>query len=115
MSQTPSLADQGDLLKNYLAINRDLRQANNKALAGAGAAVEAASSCGREPFRQLSNSQVEAQFADHRVYTYQGQEVDQQDHLGYDLATTAQRAGHRRQRRRGGAWPSTSGSTATRS
>jgi len=43
----------------------------------------------RGPFRQLGNSQVEANFADHRVYLYQGREVDRQDHLGYDLATTA--------------------------
>src|SRR4029077_12043885 len=33
MSQTPSLADQGDLLKNFLQINRNLRQVDNKALA----------------------------------------------------------------------------------
>lgn len=88
MGQTPSLRDQGDLLKNYLAINRDLRKANNEAL------IEIASRSKpeflwREPFRQLSSSQVEAAFADHRTYTYKGQEVDKQDHLGYDLATTA--------------------------
>ena len=33
LSHTPSLTDQGDLLKNYLDINRALRAANNKALA----------------------------------------------------------------------------------
>jgi hypothetical protein len=87
LSQTPDLQDQGDLLKNYLQINRDLRAANNKALA-----EMAQRSQGRflwsEAFRQLSNSQVEASFADHRIYVYQGKEVDRQDHLGYDLATT---------------------------
>ena len=88
LSQTPSLSDQGDLLKNYLAINRDLRQANNKALAEM-AQRSKPERLWSEPFKQLSNSQVEAQFADHRIYTYQGQEVDRQDHLGYDLATTA--------------------------
>jgi murein DD-endopeptidase MepM/ murein hydrolase activator NlpD len=87
LSQTPTLQDQGDLLKNYLQVNRDLRAANNKALA-----EMAGRSQPRflwiEPFRQLSNSQVEASFADHRLYLYQGREVDRQDHLGYDLATT---------------------------
>ena len=38
---------------------------------------------------QLGNSKVEASFADHRTYSYKGQEVDQQVHLGFDLAVTA--------------------------
>jgi murein DD-endopeptidase MepM/ murein hydrolase activator NlpD len=41
------------------------------------------------PFRQLGNSQVESGFADHRTYLHEGQEVDQQIHLGFDLASTA--------------------------
>ena len=67
------------------------------------------------PFVQLGNSQVEASFADHRTYIYKGKEVDQQVHLGFDLAVTAhvpvvaandgmvlqrQLAGHLRQLRR---------------
>jgi murein DD-endopeptidase MepM/ murein hydrolase activator NlpD len=88
MSQTPSLADQGDLLKNYLQINRDLRRANNEALAKLTRSSQA-QFLWSEPFRQLGNSQVEAQFADYRDYVYQGQAVDKQVHLGYDLATTA--------------------------
>ena len=53
------------------------------------------------PFVQLGNSQVEASFADHRTYLYKGKEVDQQVHLGFDLAVTAARAGRRGQRRHG--------------
>jgi murein DD-endopeptidase MepM/ murein hydrolase activator NlpD len=41
------------------------------------------------PFVQLGNSQVEASFADHRTYFYKGKEVDQQTHLGFDLAVTS--------------------------
>ena len=88
LSHTPSLTDEGDLLKNYLAINRTLRAANNKSLAEM-AARSQPRLLWREPFRQLGNSQVEASFADHRLYVYKGREVDKQDHLGYDLATTA--------------------------
>jgi murein DD-endopeptidase MepM/ murein hydrolase activator NlpD len=88
MSQTPSLPDQGDLLKNYLSINRDLRKQNNQQVREM-AAKSQERFLWTEPFRQLSNSQVEAQFADHRIYKYQGKEVDRQDHLGYDLATNA--------------------------
>ena len=40
------------------------------------------------PFVQLGNSKVEASFADHRTYIYKGKEVDQQTHLGFDLAVT---------------------------
>ena len=87
LSQTPTLQDQGDLLKNFLQINRDLRRANNKAIAEM-AARSQPRFLWTEPFRQLGGSQVEAGFADHRTYTYQGREVDRQDHLGYDLATT---------------------------
>jgi murein DD-endopeptidase MepM/ murein hydrolase activator NlpD len=88
MSQTPSLTDQGDLTKNFLAINRDLRKANNQALVEL-AAKSRPEFLWKEPFLQLSNSQVEAAFADHRIYRYHGQEIDRQDHLGYDLATVA--------------------------
>jgi murein DD-endopeptidase MepM/ murein hydrolase activator NlpD len=87
LSQSQGLQDRGDLLQNYLQINRDLRVANNKALAEM-AQRSAARFLWTEPFRQLGNSKVEASFADHRVYVYKGKEVDRQDHLGYDLATT---------------------------
>jgi murein DD-endopeptidase MepM/ murein hydrolase activator NlpD len=87
-SQTTSLPDQGDLVKNYLAINRDLRKQNNQTLTEM-TAKSKEQFLWKEPFRQLSNSQVEAQFADHRIYMYQGKEIDRQDHLGYDLATNA--------------------------
>jgi murein DD-endopeptidase MepM/ murein hydrolase activator NlpD len=88
MSQTPSLEDQGDPLKNYLAINGGLRRVNSARLAEL-ARESRSGFLWSAPFRQLAGSQVEAQFADHRRYVYRGQEVDRQDHLGYDLATTA--------------------------
>jgi murein DD-endopeptidase MepM/ murein hydrolase activator NlpD len=89
MSQSAGLQDQGDVLKNYLLINRELRKQNNQELAEL-ALASRPEFLWREPFRQLAGSQVEAAFADHRIYMYKGQEVDRQDHLGYDLATTAQ-------------------------
>ena len=39
-------------------------------------------------FAQLSNSKVEANFADHRTYTYNGEPIDTAYHLGYDLSVT---------------------------
>ena len=41
------------------------------------------------PFEQLSNSQVEALFADYRSYMYEGKKVDEQVHLGFDLSKVA--------------------------
>src|SRR5205085_2202508 len=39
-------------------------------------------------FSQLSNSKVEANFADRRTYTYNGEAIDTAYHLGYDLSVT---------------------------
>jgi len=39
-------------------------------------------------FKQLSNSKVEANFADSRTYTYKGEPIDTAFHLGYDLSVT---------------------------
>ena len=39
-------------------------------------------------FNQLSNSKVEANFADNRKYLMRGKLVDKQYHLGYDLSVT---------------------------
>ncbi len=39
-------------------------------------------------FVQLSNSKVEANFADERTYTYKGEPIDTAFHLGYDLSVT---------------------------
>lgn len=39
------------------------------------------------PFLRLPNAAPRAGFADHRTYLYEGREIDQQDHLGVDLAS----------------------------
>ncbi len=73
----------------FLTVNRDLRQKNNAAIAAL-AAKTAPEMRWTESFVQLGNTQVESRFADHRTYLYQGKEIDQQTHLGFDLASTAQ-------------------------
>jgi len=87
MSQTPELQDQGDLLKNFLLINGRLREMNAQQLVAL-ARKTAPRFLWNQPFVQLSNSQVEAGFADARTYLYKGEVVDQQTHLGFDLAVT---------------------------
>jgi murein DD-endopeptidase MepM/ murein hydrolase activator NlpD len=78
----------GDLLADFLKVNGELRRANAETIASF-AKQTAATKLWKEPFLQLGNSQVEAGFADHRTYVYGGKEVDQQVHLGFDLAVTA--------------------------
>lgn len=77
-----------DLLAGFLKINRDLRQQNNQYVREL-AKKTASALTFMDAFQQLGNSAVQAQFADSRTYTYKGKEIDQQVHLGFDLATTA--------------------------
>jgi murein DD-endopeptidase MepM/ murein hydrolase activator NlpD len=83
-----SVADPNDLLAAYLTINRDLRRMNNETITRL-AQETAHEILWRGPFKQLINTAVEAGFADQRTYVYQGRDVDNQVHLGFDLASTA--------------------------
>jgi len=82
---TPSPGDA--MLQAFLKINGELRTINARQIA-AFAAKTAPARLWDGTFVQLGNSQVEARFADHRTYFYNGKEVDQQTHLGFDLAVT---------------------------
>jgi murein DD-endopeptidase MepM/ murein hydrolase activator NlpD len=77
-----------DAITPFLAINGELRRANAASIAAL-AKKTSASKLWNGPFTQLGNSKVEAAFADHRTYVYKGKEVDQQVHLGFDLAVTS--------------------------
>jgi murein DD-endopeptidase MepM/ murein hydrolase activator NlpD len=87
LSQSPELADRGDLLQNYLQINRDLRRSNAEALDRL-ARESRESILWSQPFLPPPGGQVMSSFADRRTYVYGGREVDRQDHLGFDLAST---------------------------
>ena len=96
VERAPELADEEldtstspeELAELYLFINRTLRQRNRETVeAFAGGTSTHLQWDG--PFVQLSSSQVESGFADHRTYVYNGNDVDQQVHLGFDLASTA--------------------------
>jgi len=89
MGNTPGVEDQGNLLDNYLWINRELRRRSAIRLRELGEASRQEFLWDR-PFLPMSNAQVMSSFADRRTYLYQGREVDQQDHLGFDLASVRQ-------------------------
>jgi murein DD-endopeptidase MepM/ murein hydrolase activator NlpD len=90
LQSTPQLRVENpdDLLASFLRINRDLRRENNATIAAL-ARQTAPEILWHGPFKQLVNSAVEAGFADQRTYIYKGREVDQQVHLGFDLASTS--------------------------
>jgi murein DD-endopeptidase MepM/ murein hydrolase activator NlpD len=87
----PLLADvaarQGSPKDVFVAVNRKLRKENEDLIA---ATTRKATPVmlWKGAFSQLSNSKVEANFADQRTYTYKGEPVDTAYHLGYDLSVT---------------------------
>jgi murein DD-endopeptidase MepM/ murein hydrolase activator NlpD len=73
------------LLDAFIYVNRDLRKENNERIRKITSSITP-SLMWDGPFHQLTNSKVEANFADYRTYLYGGEKVDQEYHLGYDLA-----------------------------
>jgi murein DD-endopeptidase MepM/ murein hydrolase activator NlpD len=78
----------GDLLERFLHINRELRKQNNQTLSDLRFKSEP-KMLWSGAFLPLVNSAVESYFADRRTYTYKGKKVDEQVHLGFDLAKVA--------------------------
>lgn len=76
-----------DLKVIFLKVNRDLRKKNNDEIKKIGEKTSERILWNGE-FHQLTNSQVEANFADDRTYFFNGEPIDEQYHLGYDLAVT---------------------------
>jgi murein DD-endopeptidase MepM/ murein hydrolase activator NlpD len=76
------------LLDKFLKVNRELRASNTQKL------LEITSNSARElywknSFLRFPNSARESGFADHRKYIYKQHVIDQQVHLGVDLASVA--------------------------
>jgi murein DD-endopeptidase MepM/ murein hydrolase activator NlpD len=86
MSQA-GMRDRGSMLDNYLAINGEMRERDNSLLKKL-PEQSLPRFLWKQDFLQMRNAQVMSDFADRRTYLYNGQEIDQQDHLGYDLAST---------------------------
>lgn len=77
----------GDPVARFIKINNDMRRANNKVLSDLQFKT-ADKFLWSQPFIRQSHAQSEGTFADMRNYIYKGQKIDQQVHLGYDLAVT---------------------------
>ena len=74
-------------LQAFLSINGDLRRKNAQFIESM-AKDTTADLLWRGPFRRMARAASAAVFADHRTYAYGDREIDQQVHLGVDLAST---------------------------
>lgn len=87
INHTTGFEDQGTLLENYLWINGELRERNRRRMVEL-ARQSADEFLWNEPFQPIPGGQVMSAFATRRSYVYNGRKVDEQFHLGFDLATT---------------------------
>jgi murein DD-endopeptidase MepM/ murein hydrolase activator NlpD len=71
----------------FVAVNRRLRKQNEDKIAAI-TKKWTSSIIWEGAFTQLSNSKVEANFAEERTYTYNSEPIDTAYHLGYDLSVT---------------------------
>lgn len=78
--------DAANPLERFLIINRDIRAANAQFLLHQARDTEG-TMLWEGAFMRLPRSAARAGYADHRTYMYQGQKVDDQYHLGFDLAS----------------------------
>lgn len=80
------LAEDAPMIEKFLWVNQKLRKKNNQALLDTGRRSES-SFLWQGAFGRLPNSARRANFADHRVYTYNGKDIDRAVHMGIDLAS----------------------------
>lgn len=80
-------ARQGSAKDLFIKVNRDIRKENEEKIKAV-TQKTAASMLWSGPFNQLTNSKVEANFADARTYVYKNETIDHAYHLGFDLSVT---------------------------
>ena len=86
---TTEVKPEGDTLAKFLVINGELRRKNAEKIASFAKQTAPEMLWRGVVFHPFTNTAVESAFADQRTYVYKGKEVDQQIHLGFDLASFA--------------------------
>lgn len=76
-------------METFLKVNRQLRQANYETLIKVTAKSDA-QLYWQGSFLRLPNAANRAGFADHRTYLHNGKKIDEQTHMGIDLASVQQ-------------------------
>lgn len=85
-ARTPELPKPPGVLEGYLVLNGALRKKNNDELKEL-AKRSTPRFFWKETFLPMQNAAVKGSFADRRTYRFEDKDVDQQDHLGFDLAS----------------------------
>jgi murein DD-endopeptidase MepM/ murein hydrolase activator NlpD len=80
-------ARQGSPKDIFVKVNKGLRKENEDKIRSI-TEKETPAILWHDAFTQLSNSKVEANFADARTYVYNDEAIDSAYHLGYDLSVT---------------------------
>lgn len=73
-------------IDRYLYINNEIRKQNNARIKEI-CSLQTQEQLWKGPFKRMARSSTRAGFADFRTYYYQGRSVDEQVHLGIDLAS----------------------------
>ena len=84
---TDVAARQGSAKDIFIAVNKRVRKQNEDKITAV-TRKSTPSVLWEGAFIQLSNSKVEANFADERTYLYNNESIDTAYHLGYDLSVT---------------------------
>jgi murein DD-endopeptidase MepM/ murein hydrolase activator NlpD len=83
-----SFEEQDTPVEQYLKINNELRKSNHETMRR----IQGESSPERlweGPWVRLPNAATMARYADHRMYFYDGEPIDEKFHMGVDLASLA--------------------------
>ena len=78
----------GSVKEVFVAVDKGVRKENEDKIAEVTSKDTPKILWDGTAFAQLSNSKVEANFADARTYTYNNEPIDTAFHLGYDLSVT---------------------------
>ncbi|OLN30292.1 hypothetical protein DVDV_0702 [Desulfovibrio sp. DV] len=81
------ITDTRDNLQIYLKVNNDIRRQNSVFLKELAKKSAPTMLWDKKAFLRLPNAAPRAGFGDHRTYMYQNREIDQQTHMGVDLAS----------------------------
>jgi murein DD-endopeptidase MepM/ murein hydrolase activator NlpD len=76
----------GTPVEQFLTVNNQVRQENDRLIAEL-CSTSLSERLWKGAFSRMTRSSQHAGFADHRTYFYQGKKIDEQFHLGIDLAS----------------------------
>ena len=91
LAYTYGVEDGADLIERFKYINEDMRKSNEDVIHDLTSKVsdKMVNNFPIKKMYPLKNGQVVAQFGDHRIYSYKGEQVSEAYHLGLDLASNA--------------------------